>query len=395
MGTTITTYINDANIFFTYLTYYLSGLGATTVTYDYNTFGGTGQRISFGDNDKVSSVKFEAKPRSSSDKVSYSFVRWVYWVGDIEAEQQYSYDNPFTFSEKNSDGTLKSIHIRAEGESAITGGDGGDGEGETGDGTYKLIEMPGIEIRDDGHYDFYGTPIDDMSEYFPDFTSAANIYRYPIRSTVDAVCFMSAGNDTNIDTVGYLTESTGWNSSNGIPNNYIAYNDDASDSEHGFLIDAFMEKDKTYYLWVKSYGDETETVFLDIWYHFMFVKWDWNSSGDKQIAKYAIDNRGRVKNFSNELWKELVNFVYDIISFCEQKWDTTYARYIDTRRLLNGELTATSFNSLRNNVDKLGVLTNIPERNSGDIVYGSYFNTLVDCVNHKIDLLYQEYKSQG
>lgn len=384
MGTTITFYTNDANIYLTSVNYKINGWLDYTREADYNTYPGQEHKISFGDGDKVTSATFEATPYSSSHSVDYEFVRWVYRVGSISAEPQYSTDNPFTFNELNEDGTLKDIWIRAVGKSTESGG--GESGGETGDGTWKLIEMNGV-INESGILLDYVTN-DEITEIdSPYFSRELRLYMYPIKYVYTSkVNIFTQG---YVDTVGYISESRAWNSTTGEPVNYIAKDDDSGDG-YNFSLNPILKGGETYYLFIRTNAGESNKsdVDLTISYTTKFPdKWDWD---DYKKAKIAIDNRGLVSDFGVTVWNNMVTKVRDIIALSGGVWDESYLSYADTRMKYYDPyniLTATRFNSLRHNIGSRVVSTGIVDRVPGDIVYGDYFNILADCINTWIDII--------
>ena len=384
MGTTITFYTNDANIYLTSVTYMINGWLDYTREADYNTYPGQEHKITIDGADKVTSATFEATPYSSSHLVDYEFVRWVYRVGSISAEPQYSTENPFTFNELKEDGTLKDIWIRAVGKSTDTGGGGG---GETGDGTWKLIEMPGYIIDEDGVRDYdTGEEIYDIES--PYFSKELTLYVYPIKytHTSKSHIFTYGG----ADTLGYISSSMHWDSSTGKPVDYIAMDDNGSSDRDNFFLTPILEGGQTYYLFIRTFSGEKDlaSVGLVIDYSKIFPdKWNWN---DYKKAKTAIDNRGLVSEFEVSVWNNMVTKVGDIIALSGGVWDASYLSYEDTK-MKDYEpyniLTATRFNSLRHNIGSRVVSTGIVDRVPGDIVYGDYFNILADCINTWIDII--------
>lgn len=386
MGTTITFYTNDANIYLTSVTYMINGWLDYTREADYNTYPGQEHKITIDGADKVTSATFEATPYSSSHLVGYEFVRWVYRVGSISAEPQYSTENPFTFNELKEDGTLKDIWIRAVGKSTDTGGGGG---GETGDGTWKLIEMNGV-INERGVLLDYVTK-DEITEIdSPYFSQELRLYMYPIKYVYTSK--VSIYTQGNVDTVGYISESKEWNSTTGEPANYIAKDDDSGDG-HNFHLNPILKGGETYYLFIRTNAGESDlsNVELAISYTTEFPdKWTWDKYPDE---KYAIDNKGLVSEFDCWTWNNMVSKAKEIITLSGGVWDESYLTYSDTRmKDINGDriLTAARFNSLRHNIGSRVVSTGIVDRVPGDIVYGDYFNILADCINSWIDILINE-----
>ena len=144
------------------------------------------------------------------------------------------------------------------------------------------------------------------------------------------------------------------------------------------------------------------------------TKWDWyssngsNASASQTISAYnAINGTGvgrSTKNFSHNVWNDMVDKVKAICDEAVGWWDSSSygLSYANTKAIANsnGEyvLTAKMFNTLRNNLEiaggELGISKissgtssgKIPHPvNSGDTVYGHYFETLADYINDCID----------
>ncbi len=217
MSYAVTVYFNDETIESTDIyTSYFSHTGYCGDDY-YSTSG-----LTF-------SVKFTANPASDCN-----FTRWVYRLGSVSGTVQYSYSNPFTYSGD------EDIYIRAEGESA----GGGDTE------ITWTRDTNSLGLIDSEHCEYVN--ID--TEYC--------LYRY-------SLYFENAGTATiytesDIDTYGYFSSSSGWDSSAGAPSNPMIEDDDSgSGTNFSFSLD--VEANETYYIWVRSYdGTETGEVYLYI-----------------------------------------------------------------------------------------------------------------------------------
>ena len=121
--------------------------------------------------------------------------------------------------------------------------------------------------------------------------------------------------------------------------------------------------------------------------------WNWNASnGDAsaaltKAAKYAVDHKGSLSDFSYKVWNDMCKKVLDIENAAGLKWNPKYAEYLDTKMSSTDKvLTADRFNSLRYNIGR-SYSTGIDEVNSGWPVLGSYFVTLTDCMNAWINEL--------
>lgn len=83
---------------------------------------------------------------------------------------------------------------------------------------------------------------------------AGYVYRYAIGfGSNGTATFYTTGSE--VDTYGYLSTSTSFDAENGCPVSILAENDDASTSNRNFLITQSVEKDVTYYLFVRAYSN--------------------------------------------------------------------------------------------------------------------------------------------
>lgn len=121
--------------------------------------------------------------------------------------------------------------------------------------------------------------------------------------------------------------------------------------------------------------------------------WNWNASnGDAsaaltKAAKYAVDHKGSLSDFSYKVWNDMCKKVLDIENTAGLQWNPKYAEYLDTKMSSTDKvLTADRFNSLRYNIGR-SYSTGIDEVKSGWPVLGSYFVTLTDCMNAWINEL--------
>ena len=222
MSYNITCYSNDSNISSTTIS--VSSLGYShTCHYGDSEFKVTG----FPDGN---SARFTASPASNC-----SFTRWVYRLGSTTGTVHYDYNNPFTYSGS------QDIFIRAEGSSS--GGGGGDDEPSWTRFTRSVGTITSNYQRNI-----------DLDEY--------ELYRFSVSfSNSGTATFYTTG---SVDTYGYLSTTSGWDSDSGTPSSYIARNDDGG-SGSNFSISYNVTAEITYYVWVRGYdGTETGSVVLNI-----------------------------------------------------------------------------------------------------------------------------------
>ena len=198
------------------------------------------------------------------------------------------------------------------------------------------------------------------------------------------------------DTWGYLSTTTGFDSTNGMPTSYLA-EDGTSGPGDNFAITYNVTAGTTYYIWVcESYGESTGTIELYVQppeKTISITKWSWTASNGNasasqtQAAYSAVVDKTAVTNFSYLVWNDLCDKVKEILDATGGSWDSTYATYANTKMTSsNKTLTATKFNSLRYNIGS-HYSTGIADVAPNDDVLGSYFTKLASCINGWIDTL--------
>lgn len=118
--------------------------------------------------------------------------------------------------------------------------------------------------------------------------------------------------------------------------------------------------------------------------------WSWNASNGAASAAAtlkaynAIKSNASLTDFSYLVWNDMVDKLKEILDYKGYSWATTFASFSDTKMSLSDKtLTAKRFNSLRFNIGS-HYSTGINTVDSGDVVYGWYFITLTECMNHMI-----------
>ncbi|MBO5409314.1 MAG: hypothetical protein J6A61_07980 [Clostridia bacterium] len=224
MSYKFTCYFQDETIATT--TMYVSYIGQTYIgSYgdDYKSISGLGDNWS---------TRFTANPAEGCE-----FVRWVYRIGSTSAAVQYSYDNPFTYSGG------ADIYIRAE-------------------GTYSGGEEPDPEPT----WGVTSSTIGQISTNYTKKISVSNytIYRYKVSFERSGKAnFYTQG--TIIDTLGYLSTSSTFDSETGEPTNWLKKDDDSNGAPN-FFISYNVTAGTQYYIWVRCYfGDNSgsTTLYID------------------------------------------------------------------------------------------------------------------------------------
>ena len=233
------------------------------------------------------------------------------------------------------------------------------------------------------------------SEASASFTLGTNqMRRYSVSfENSGSANFFAMGSE---DTWGYLSTTTGFDSTNGMPTSYLA-EDGTSGPGDNFAITYNVTAGTTYYVWVcESYGESTGTIELYVQppeKTISITKWSWTASNGNasasltQAAYSAVVDKTVVTNFSYLVWNDLCDKVKEILDATGDSWDSTYATYANTKMSSsNKTLTATKFNSLRYNIGS-HYSTGISDVYTNDDVLGSYFTKLASCINGWIDTL--------
>lgn len=367
MAYRVTVYFNDEYIASTRI-YGVNGNVDITKAYGSAEYSATG----FYD-----TTAFTANPASGCE-----FKYWVYRVGSVTADQQYSYANPFRYS-----GT-EDIYIRAIGQTTSGGGSGGD---VGGNGTWTLVNKGSLGTI---------TTQQDISLTIKSY----EVYRYAVKFEYSGYAtFYTSG---NVDTYGQYSETASFDSSTGEADPFIKRNNDGSDGSNFYIKSNTVTAGTTYYVWVSgSSGSDTGQTTLHIVPPSKpttdtMEKWSWNASNGSASATQtsnaynAIVNRKATTNFSHIVWNDMVDKVKELTENSSGYWDTSYASYANTKMNSSPyKLTATIFNSLRNNLEvvgdslSLGYRTDIGKVEPGERVKGDYFLTLAGYINACIDKL--------
>lgn len=366
MAYKVTVYFNDEDI-------------ASTNIYGYKTddpMGWVDSDYSYGQSAMIANfantVKFKATPASGCE-----FTRWVYRIGGDSGDQKYSYANPFSYS-----GTDEII-IRAEGQK--TSG---------GDDTEELWSL----VPDTLGLVTGQTSVTIVLQSYV-------VYMFSVEFENDGIAkFYTTG---NVNTYGQLSEFSNFDTNDGVADNDCAEDTDSGEDDN-FYFEFDVVSGTTYYVFASG-NSETDTgttvlhIIPPVSYQNTIQEWSWDASNgsanatETAKARTAVRNKGYTKNFSYKVWNDMVDKVKELTDNSINYWDTSYASYANTKMTSSGEkLTAKMFNSLRNNLELVGldvglsIISNaeIPHPvSSGDTVYGHYFTTLTDYMNDCIDNL--------
>lgn len=259
------------------------------------------------------------------------------------------------------------------------------------DGTWmgsREFTTPGVDwtVKSGGFIEDF--PVDDRGRVRIRHTfNSKTVYLFVIKSPYSGELIIQCAGGFDVDDIQIflaeeVPENITWGSENSddflVSGNKISYN---------------IKKETDYYCWIRpTYGSasgegyliftlptEDEILSIDSW------SWDTsngNASSEQTSAAYnAISNKTDVSNFSYLVWNDMVDKVLEILEATVDSWDNTYASAANTKMSSSDKiLTATRFNSLRQNIDA-GSSTNIDKVSKGDPVYGSYFKTLAEHIN--------------
>ncbi len=176
-------------------------------------------------------VIFEAFPANGC-----SFTRWVYRIGSTTADVHHSTRNPFTYSGG------EDIYIRAEGEEDSSSGELPD--------EWMVTHLNG------------GSLIENNKSI--DLTLKKS-YLQCIEFSCKYAGTIKIYSEGDTDTRGFLTKSTSFDSTDGIPKNILIENDDIEEKEYNFSFQYTIKAEETYYLWVRGYDELTygdTTIFI-------------------------------------------------------------------------------------------------------------------------------------
>ena len=235
--------------------------------------------------------------------------------------------------------------------------------------------------------------------------SEYEIYRRAVTFLYSGEVSIYSDGDDNVCC--WFGRSSGYDESDGIPNQWDYKDDNGKGDGINFKITCNVVAGQQYYIWVRANAiTECETYLYIIPPKDESQKpkrWSWDSSNGEASATQtdnayqAVMNKLETSNFSYKVWNDMVQKVHDIIWASGRKyWDATYSTEEDTKFTSSNEvLTAVMFNSLRNNLDLaglsahigLGYQTGIGAVAPKDKVYGQYFITLTDYMNECIDKL--------
>lgn len=198
-----------------------------------------------------------------------------------------------------------------------------------------------------------------------------------------SVKFSQSGNVTisssgSYDTYGYLTTGTpGFDNSTGVPNNYVAYDDDDGDSSN-FSITYAVEAGVTYYIWVRGYSTSTTVGAITL-----------NVNFSNRPELFTWDDGSTVKNSGEEFditaseWCALldnINAVRVYKGYSQIQTGTTAAYF--TYPNSGDEFTAIHYNQALNGITgMLGSGYSDNAVSSGDEITAAKINLLVEWLN--------------
>ena len=207
----------------------------------------------------------------------YKFKRWVVRTGSTIADSTVRYvtTDPFEYS-----GT-DNLWIRAESELD----------------TSLLYKLETTAL---------GTVTESASASF--LVSERTLYRMSLRFEKDGTAtFYSTG---DCDTIGYLTTSSEWNNTTGMPSSTLYAHDDDSGADFNYKFTYDVAQDVTYHYWFKTV-DPSETGYVTAHVIPPGLKggnvYIYTADGWKQTAVYIYDGSSwkpvKVSMFDGTTWK--------------------------------------------------------------------------------------------
>lgn len=198
-----------------------------------------------------------------------------------------------------------------------------------------------------------------------------------------SVKFSQSGNVTisssgSYDTYGYLTTGTpSFDNSNGVPNNYVAYDDDDGDGSN-FSITYAVEAGVTYYIWVRGYSTSTTvgTITLNVAFSNRPELFTWDDGS-------TVKTSGKEFDITASEWCALLDNinavrVYKGYSQIQAGTTAAYFTYPDS----GDEFTAIHYNQALNGITGiLGSGYNDNAVSSGDEITAAKINLLVEWLN--------------
>ena len=205
----------------------------------------------------------------------YKFTGWVCRIGSISNNPQTITSNPYQHT------SGQDIWIRAEAELD----------------TNLLYNLETTAL---------GTVTESASASF--LVSERTLYRMSLRFEKDGTAtFYSTG---DCDTIGYLTTSSSWSNTEGMPSSTLYAHDDDSGTDFNYKFTYDVAKDVTYYYWFKTV-DPDETGYVTAHVIPPGLKggnvYIYTADGWKQTAVYIYDGSSwkpvKVSMFDGTTWK--------------------------------------------------------------------------------------------
>lgn len=321
----------------------------------------------------------------------YKLSHWLYHIGTIKDTPLRYPEEEGVFPETNTfeyDGG-ENIYIRAV--AVVDDSDGG----VEGDWNWERIDLGVVDSET-------------ITDSYP--INKYTMHRFKIKFSKSGTATFYTTSHKDVDTVGYLSTTFDFDGGQGKPygDDYI-YNDNGMEGydDFNFCITCKVKKDTPYYLWVREYSPKYD----DGWFVVHIIPpseetsveyWEWDASNGKASAEdtikahNAVENRGLTTDFSYKVWNDMVDKVSSIrLASGINWWDSTYGNEADAKFSGSNEiLTAKMFNSLRNNLELVGIeklglsyRTGIGQVSKGDVIVGNDFIILTEYMNECIDNL--------
>lgn len=148
-----------------------------------------------------------------------------------------------------------------------------------------------------------------------------------------------------------------------------------------------FDRNGTYYVRIKLTGDNIKTTYSDEKSIYIYIQvpasWSWSYN-----ASDAFSNKGSIKNLTRTEWNNFIDRVNTAISYYNFYNPNDKKNLISSTSKMQDDkiLYASSFRDIINKLNQLSsVNINTNNIQTGEIIYGNYFNYLSQALNNYID----------
>lgn len=170
------------------------------------------------------------------------------------------------------------------------------------------------------------------------------------------------------------SESTWYNKATNLSSNTTSYT-------------ISFDRNGTYYVRIKLTGDNIDTTYSNEKSIYIYIQvpasWSWSYN-----ASNAFNNKGSIKNLTRTEWNNFIDRVNTAISYYNFYNPNDKKNLISSTSKMQDDkiLYASSFRDVINKLNQLrSVNINTNNIQTGEIIYGNYFNYLSQALNNYID----------